>query len=662
MANTPAAHSAAGGGASASAAPADKVLPAAAQRKASGRHADTNATRASTSTGAQPNGAHPQPRDNKRQRVKVTNPTSQQRNHQRSGIVAKAPQTGAKSVRAPLCLQLSAEQSILFTRETNCAASMFFVVSASELVTGGSFNLLSVSIKQAAQQALSDLGQKVLPASLHANLKMLHVREPTWVGGSGPAQPCVKGFYKVAAQGPAPVIEALKKHLTEAPSRGTVAISLPGREPAEMVLSSASDLTKADKDSAMNLMRFPLQTGVNTSLKGFNVLVQVMAQHKVFKTVHWLGRVTKTSEDAATVTNIHLPSDPALSSDTPSDSSVPTVACTLPPPAAHQVRDGEFVCLVTGGKSVAGRPEVQFLLDTPSLEATSEWAGRGKVSIALRPVGLAIPGALRQQPSAKTRPPGNPWGVRKDTIQPSAPQRNPEPQPAQAQCGADVSDKASPQQVEAATEEAAVVHSTPTAQQVDTHPPASPRQPAAGAVAAGGADGSNGCLATFVSQTTETGSEPAPHDATPPAQQHPEAAGAAMGRIAAMSTDAAMGLEKGSTDGSSGQEKSAAPAPDCATNTSAADTEDSHMADAGPWNTTPRKHMSNRSRSPGSTKKPPPKASRDASSRDATSNRFQVLGSSGDPDVVMVTAPALAAADPGAYNSGPPMGAPPSNA
>ena len=72
-----------------------------------------------------------------------------------------------------------------------------------------------------------------------------------------------------------------------------------------MVLSSASDLTKVDKDSAMNLMRFPLETGVNTTMAGFNVLVQVMAQHKIFKAVHWLGQVTKTSEVAATITNIH---------------------------------------------------------------------------------------------------------------------------------------------------------------------------------------------------------------------------------------------------------------------------------------------------------------------------------------------------------------------
>lgn len=668
MANSPAAHAAAGEGAPASATNQpvaqllNKLHAAAAQHKPSGRQADTNNTRAATSTVAQQSGAHLQPRDSKRQRVKATNPASQQRNHQRSGTVARAPPAGAKPVRAPLCLKLSAEQSIMFTRETNYAASMFFVVSASERITGGSFNQLSVSIKQAAQQALSDLGQKVLPAALQANLKLLQVREPTWVGGSGPAQPCVKGFYKVAAQGPAPVIEAFKKHLTEAPSRGTVTISLPDREPAEMVLSSASDLTKVDKDSAMNLMRFPLETGVNTTMAGFNVLVQVMAQHKIFKAVHWLGQVTKTSEVAATITNIHLPSDPALRSNAPPNTSVPPKVCALPPPAAHQVRDGEFVCLVTGGKSVAGRPEVQFLLDTPSLEATSEWAGRGKVSIALRPVGLAIPGALRQQPSIKTRPPGNPWGVRNASVQPSATERNPDTQPGKAQCVTDTSDTASPLQVEAAAKEMAVVNSTPTTQQVTPPPPASSPQPAAGATATAEAAGSEGGQATTVPQMAETRSGPAPADTAPPPLQHSDAADAAMGRNAAMGADVTRGHKKGSTDGDSVQEATAAPTPDCDANTGTADAEDTHMADAGQWLSPNRKHVSNRSRPPGSTNKPPPKASRDALSKDATSNRFQTLVSNGDPDVVMVTAPTSAAIDPGSSSSSPPTGAPPSNA
>ena len=117
-----------------------------------------------------------------------------------------------------------------------------------------------------------------------------------------------------------------------------------------------------------------------------------------------------------------------------------------------------------------------------------------------------------------------------------------------------------------------------------------------------------------------------------------------MGRNAAMGADVTRGHKKGSTDGDSVQEATAAPTPDCDANTGIADAEDTHMADAGQWLSPNRKHVSNRSRPPGSTNKPPPKASRDALSKDATSNRFQTLGSNGDPDVVMVTAPTSAPA------------------
>ena len=263
---------------------------------------------------------------------------------------------------------------------------LHFSVSASEATTGGDWSQLKGELAHALKEAVINYDLD-LSATEKADLRQsVRVTFSALRGRAAATNPAArKGVYSFEIRVPAALAARMRGALTTPGQMGTLTTYVSGRGFIPMQLHHAAGSHKGtpNPDAALGLLR--LEPHCELSMKGAVLALEELAAKHLTR-VEWVGKIGYCTGNLAVMGAI-----PWDSRHSP-DAQPVNVPLTHLPTALSHVREGEYVALVAGGRSLIATALEFDLSKAPGL-ASSGLAANPKVKVTPRRVPYRVPPA-----------------------------------------------------------------------------------------------------------------------------------------------------------------------------------------------------------------------------------------------------------------------------